>query len=226
MKKLIATTLLMTALPLSAVTLQFQSGTHTLIDGTTAVPDGTFWALVVDNGDNLMPGGLAPNTSLTAANEASILGAFVGTSLGVGTTIGSDTVFAVGGFDSTVSGQLGVLFAVRSFALGSNGTAGNRNYGFYFFPGITYSNAPLTALDGVYQIGGIHSSINDVDAGVEGMVLPASDAATVTQGAAEASVGGTIPASRFAAAVAVPEPSTAALGLLAGLGLMVRRRRD
>lgn len=202
----------------ATVTLQTQFGIATDVNGV-ALPDGTLWALVVDtNVDSTFAGGFGLNSSLT---EVGAQAAFtIGQSITLGGNFGSDTIFAMGGFNGfTNNATLGLTADVLELTLGQNGLAAGRNFAFYYFPGVTYTGN--SAILGS-QIGGIHSGA-DANAGLDAMIIPA-DGATVSPGAATSELGGSVSAAGFQAVNLIPEPSAALLGAIGALGLLRRRR--
>ncbi len=222
--KLVALLFVASILPAAATfTLSTQFGTA-LTSGSAPVPDGTLWALVVDADNNsTFAGGFGLNSSIFQAGTVAANAAFVaGQSLSLGTNLGGDIVFAMGGFNGTGDLGLGNLTAVLpGLNLGDNGLATNRNYAFYWFPGATY--APGTNTIGS-QVGGINNAQNVALAGIDAMIIPA-DAAFVNQGAVEATEwSGVNTAAQFTAVNLIPEPSAALLGALGALGLLRRRR--
>ena len=206
------------ALPaLASVTIQTQFGTAFTSNGTTTVADGTKWALVVDaNNDSTFAGNFNTTTSLGATGANSVF--TTGQVITLGTTLGSDRVFAVGTFNAAGPG---LTDGPVGFDLGVNGVAAGLKYAFYWFPNATGAAGSITVGN---QVGGLSSSLDE--AGLGAMVIPA-DGANVPQGAATADGGGTIPNSRFTAVnltAAIPEPSAALLGAIGVLGLLRRRR--
>ena len=104
---------------------------------SAAVPDGTLWALIVDNGVGTLPGGMLTNGSgLSAAyalNSTLVNDTFAGQSISVGSTFGGTLVFGMGAFNgandlgvpgSTTNGlaglELGVNGLVTGRAIGSS----------------------------------------------------------------------------------------------------------
>ena len=216
----------------ATVTMNTQFGVATATSAA-AVPDGTLWALIVDNGDNTLPGGLALNSGLNSSVNSSVVSAFNGVNFTLGTVFGGaggDTVFALGAFNGT--GVLGVAGStsnsVAGLTLGVNGLVAARNFAFYFFPGVTFTTQSATyTANG--QVGGMNSTSADAGAGTGPMVIP-SEGATTNPGAstfAGGDLGGSTPDATFRAvaiSAAIPEPSAALLGAIGVLGLLRRRR--
>ena len=216
----------------ATVTLNGQYGQAFQTNGTTVVPDGTLWAMVVDtNADNTIAGlGLDSSLAQLAASGAAGLQAinttFGGTSFTLGSNFGLDTIFALGGFNSAALVVPGsAATSVAGLNLGTNGLGAGLNYSFFFFPGVTFTTSGARYTVGS-SVGGINKSTADAGAGTAGMIIPANGA-TVFQGAstnAGGDLGGSVPNSSFAAVALVPEPSTALLGAIGALGLLRRRR--
>ena len=216
----------------ATITINGQFGQAFAVNGTTTMPNGTLWALIVDGGDSVLPGmnvnsSLAQTAASGAAGVTLINTTFSGKSFTLGTLFGTDTVFAMGKIDSLVSGAAGGAAPALNLTLGVNGLVTGRNYGFYYFPGLTFTTTSATYTVGS-SVGGINSALADSGAGTSGMVIP-SDGATVTQGvstSAGGAFGGSTPDSSFKAVAlnAVPEPSAILLGAIGALGLLRRRR--
>ena len=211
------------AIPAGAtVTLNYQFGTC-FTSTSTAVPDGTLWALIGDtNSSGTFTNGFATNASLTGtqANAVFTTGQLVTT----GSVIGGDTVLAVGSFNGAGPGTTADTLIL---ALGVNGAAAGQNFAFYWFPGSTFTTGLNTVGN---EIGGINTLLDDIIGGTGPMSLGA-DGSTLSVGAATAEAGGVtsnagftaVSVSEFTAAL-IPEPSTALLGALSALGLLRRRR--
>ena len=216
----------------ATVTLNGQYGQAFQADGTTAVPDGTLWALVVDtDGDNIIAGlGLDSSLTQLAASGAASLQAinttFGGKSLTLGSNLGLDTIFALGGFNSAALSVPGsAATAVAGLNLGTNGLAAGLNYSFFFFPGVSFTTSGASYTVGS-SVGGVNRSTADAGGGTAGMIIPANGA-TVFQGASTSAggdLGGSVPNSSFTAVALVPEPSAVLLGAIGALGLLRRRR--
>jgi hypothetical protein len=214
----------------ATVTLNGQYGQAFNVDGTTTVPDGTLWALVVDSNADSTMAGVGLNSSLSqvfASGQAGkdlINSTFGGKTFSIGSNFGLDTVFALGGFNSSAVGVAGAAAtAVAGLTLGTNGLAQGANYSFFFFPGVIFTTEGAQYTVGG-SVGGVNLSTADAGAGTAGMVIPA-DGATVFQGAnTGGDLGGSVPNSSFAAVPLVPEPSSALLGAIGALGLLRRRR--
>lgn len=205
-----------------AITISTQFGVANSVSNTP-VPDGTLWALIVDNGNNVLPGGMATNSSISASITEGVLADFSTLSLSLGTVIGGDTVFALGGFNgSSTLSIAGTTADVVEATLGTLGLVSGRAYGFYYFPGKTFTTQGAT-YSGFGEVGGVNTLLNDAGAFTDGMIIP-NDGFTVTQGASTpGDLGGSITQGAFTA-VPIPEPSAALLGALGALGLLRRRR--
>ena len=208
----------------ATVTLNTFFGVAYSSDGSTAVPDGTLWVMIVDDGDASLPGGLEVNTSLTAGeDESNIVADFEGVTISLGNQINGDSIFAFGGMNGDANYFTpGTDGRALELTVGENGVTSGRAFGFYWFPGIEYTGGnPL--LSDVLEVGGI-SDITGVDSlsGFDPMEIP-SDGSTTAPSAGTADVGGTFSAARFTA-VAIPEPSALTLSGLAALALLRRRR--
>jgi len=207
---------------MATVTLNTQFGTAYSSTGT-AVPDGTLWILVVDTNDNNLFGGgnMGLNSSLTAQQANATFS--IGQALSVGSTLGSDTIFAMGGFNGAGTGLgLGATGnGLSGLSLGTNGLAAGLDFTFYYFPGVTYNSGGPNLVG--TQVGGINRSGADAGALLDGMVIP-SDGAQTSPGAANSDFGGSVTNAQFTAVNLIPEPSTALLGAIGALGLLRRRR--
>lgn len=207
------------------VTLNTAFGIAFEADGTSPVPDNTLWAMIVDDGDDVMPGGLEINTSLQATqDESSVDADFGGKTLDIGTTINGDTIFAMGGFNGSSS------FSTQGFnsdeiglTLGINGVDSGEDFGFYWFPGVDYADG-ATLIPGLdsYQVGGISESTGIDSPDPQGMIIP-SAGSTINTGATTSGAEGSVPDSRFTA-ITIPEPSSHLL-LLSGIVLLLTRRK-
>lgn len=214
----------------ATITLNTQFG-QAFSSSSVPVPDGTLWALIVDDGVGTLPGGMLTNGSgLSAANALNsslVNSTFSGASIGLGTSLGGDIVFAMGAFNG--ANDLSVPGSTTNslgFTLGTNGLVAGRAIGFYFFPGVTYTAAGTYNVGS--QVGGISTLAADAGAGTVGMVVPA-DGATIFMGAntdGDGGLGGSLTNSAFTAVnvTAIPEPSAALLGAIGALGLLRRRR--
>lgn len=214
----------------ATITISTQFGQAFDIDGMP-VSDGTLWALIVNaDGNSTLPGGmLTDGSGLSAAytlNSSLVEEIFGGKTIGLGSNFGGDIVFGMGAFNGFA--DLGVAGSTTNglagLELGVNGLATGRAFGFYFFPGVTYTG------EGTYnigdQVGGISTLLSDDNAGTVGMVIPA-DGASIFTGAntdAEGELGGSMTDSAFTAVALVPEPSAALLGAMGALCLLRRRR--
>lgn len=218
MKKTVLLALLLSAASANA-TITLQTFFGALHDASGAVvPEGTLWALVVDNGAAGFAGGFGANSSLAQAGAAEVFAP--GQSLSIGGLLGSDTIWAMGGVsaDAGAAGSAAPVFT--SMAYGTNGLAAGLNYAIYWFPGVTYSGSGSQTIGS--QVGGFHSTAGNTDLGVSGMTLP-PDGNTDTQGFVTVSAGGQIDDATVRAVI-IPEASTALLGLLGAIGLIRRRR--
>lgn len=206
----------------ATISLQTQFGVFSY--DSSPVADGTLWALVVDaNNDSQFFGGFGLNSSLGLAGATS--SGLLSSNIALGTSLGGDTVFALGGFNGFANnGIAGLTADVLELTLGTNGLTAGRAFAFYYFPGVEFTNDAATyAVLGA--AGGIHAGA-DPDAGLpDAMFIPA-DGNAVTLGAANSDLGGTLLSDSNFASVGqiVPEPSAALLSALGALGLLRRRR--
>lgn len=204
------------------VTINLSVGTALLANGTTPVPDGTLWVVVLDTNSSSSLPAMTLNSSIfetaqTTVGLASVNSTFAtGQNIALGTLIGGDAVFGIGGFSSGLAGFAGGAAP----ALADLTLPAGRNYGFYFFPGVTFTTEAATYQVGG-SVGGIHTGVDDGPIGA--MVVP-PDGNLVDSGANSVSVGGSIANSRFTAVTLIPEPSAALLGAVGVLGLLRRRR--
>jgi len=189
------------------------------------VAPGTLWAIIVDNGDLNLPQ-MNPvtvgNTSNIAVSSVGNPSPFWYANLSLSAVLGGDTVIAMGSFPDASGYQSDTL----TLAYGGATVVG-RAYGFYWFPGVTYT-APGTYVVGNgagKYVGGVVSLVADAAGGTDPMQIP-TDTFEVVQGAADPTiaVGGGVAASNFIPTLIVPETSTALLGALGALGLLRRRR--
>ncbi|KAB2637828.1 MAG: hypothetical protein DVB25_09215 [Verrucomicrobia bacterium] len=225
MKAKIALLLIATAISASAsVTIVGQYGVnYTSALTPIEVPNGSLWALVVSSDGTFGKTGttFGANGFITTAIANATFTA--GQSLSLGAIAGtSDSVFAMGTFDSSLSGMLGLAAPTSILTLGTNGVAAGKDYAFFFFPGGTLSGGTGTIGS---QAGAYNTTIADAGNSLVGMVIP-SEGGTVTAGAADPSAlsGTSLTQTAFKAVNLVPEPSAALLGALGALGLLRRRR--
>jgi hypothetical protein len=211
----------------ATVTLQNFSG-YVYNSTSGLVATNTLWVLVVDADNNNSILGTSLDSTLSSLTGNSLFTANT-TSINIGTNIGGDIVFAMGGFNGT-GGTLGTNFSALSLTLGTNGTAAGLDYAFVWFPGVTYSGgAPITSGSNSHvigtQVGSINRTTADGGTGFNGgMILPA-DGNTVTLGASSSAFGGTVSQAQFSAINLVPEPSSFMLTVLGVFGFILRRRR-
>lgn len=209
----------------AALSIEIQVGV--LNTSTSAiVPDTSLWAIIYDdNGDTQLPGGLGDGTSLTAANTAQTAAAFTGATITGGGAIGDDRILAVFEVDGAgTSGREGLSIQTINLTDGEWSALSGRQWGIYWFPGLSIGDSTLTAS---FEIGGIRENAPN-SGGSIGMTLPtfvAETSPTYTASALDDSVDvdGDLSTSRFTAIV-VPEPATLTLAAL-GLTALLRRRR-
>ena len=227
-------TFLMLLLSVSAqatVTINITFGIARDVDGVE-IEDGTLWALIVDGGDGNITGinvGSGNGGSFhDVANPDSFF--LANQNLGVGSDIGNgDTVFAMGGMDSSTTGLTGSTFhELSGLTLGTSGLVAGRAYAIYWFPGIIYSGGESPSISGHSQqigsqVGGISSIVND---GSYAATLIPSDGGSADQGASSADYdSGRWTTAQFTAVQLIPEPASALLAMLGGLTLVYLRRR-
>jgi MYXO-CTERM domain-containing protein len=203
----------------AGITLNMTLGTA-LTAGGVAVPDGTLYALVIDTDNSgTFAGGIGANQSMTSQTSADAFFT-TGQSVSLGSLLGGDTVFALGGFNGTANGSTdGFIFDTLNLELGVNGVAIGKQTALYYFPGVTYSATGSNRVG--LQVGGMTS---DAQSGTfsQSMVMPAEG--TTDYGAITLSSQGTTPNFRALTLTSVPEPSSAFLAALGVLGLLRRRR--
>ena len=222
---LLACTLVTLAPVAATVTINGEYGPLQDSNGGILADTATLWAIIYDqNNDGVLPGGLGINESLVAADSGIAYTAFVGQTLVEDLMIAGDRVIALGDFNAFETGGVAVP-VLAGVDLAARGLTIFRPYGFYWFPG---STASVQNFDiGGFQIGGINELVNYTGTGTGanyiGTQIPL-DGASVTTSLFDQELGGNLPASRFTAVAAIPEPSAALLGL-AGLLAIVRRRR-
>lgn len=202
----------------ASVTLSTAFGTAYDSSGDV-IPDGTLWALVIDNGDLSFPGGVGLDAGITASAASTSFS--TGQKFSVGTNFGSDRVLAIGGFNGDASASPGGTFDVLSIDEAADPSVIGKTTAFYFFPGVTFASGVSEYSIGT-QVGGVTGAPNEASGTEVGMVIPASGA--VGFGIGTAGIGGNTPDSRFTAVNLVPEPSSALLSLLGVLGLLRRKR--
>jgi hypothetical protein len=206
---------LTTALP-ALVTINMEYGSMRDSTGAVISSTNTLWALIQDDGDGTLPGGLTSDSSLVSGNTAAAFADFAGQAITVDSLLGGDRIFAVGNFNDP-DGYHNELLS--DFDLTAASLTSGRIYGFYWFPGLTTGSS--TVPTGAFQIGGLNE-ITSFQGNI-GMSIP-SDGSNVATGLLSENLNGPggLTNSRYDA-ILVPEPSTALLGLL-GLALLRRRR--
>jgi len=193
------------------------------------VPDGTLWALVVD--DVLATQTMDPNYGFAgfAADESLITDGVAddyftsGDTFTLGSSIGGGTVFAIGGFNG---GDGSTTELLTGLTLGVNGLVEGRNFAFYWFPEATFTGDANDTQTIGNQVGGIHNATSNLEGEpfTSGMIVP-GDGKTETVGAGNVTLGGSISDSEFVAVTLIPEPGTALLAALGSL-ILLRRRRE
>jgi hypothetical protein len=206
-----------TGLAHASITLNAVFGPALDSSGNT-VPDGTLWALVVDDGDNSFAGGFGLGGAI-ASDTAAQADFTPGQQLAVGNTIGSDLIFAMGGFNGDAQELPGFAIEALELTLGGDLATG-RETAFYFFPGVIYTTPGTYAVGS--QVGGLNAlPVTGGDYDGYSMVIP-PDSTAVSFGAIGIAAGGNV--SDFQAMNLIPEPSAALLGALGALRLLRRRR--
>ncbi len=222
MKTKLALLILVTAtLPAGATVLLNTQFGAAFTSANTTVADGTLWVLIGNTNADASIAGTAINSTLIAATANTLFTA--GQSINLGSVIGGDTVFAMGGFNGAAPG---IDASALTLTYGVNGTAANQAFAFFWFPGATFAGDPITSGSSAKTIGSQVGGLNTTSAdGVFdiGMTLPA-DGWIGSSGAANVDGGGTLADSRFTAVNLIPEPSAALLGAIGALGLLRRRR--
>jgi len=217
----------LSSLSFGAITIEIQVGE--LLDASSnLVSEGSIWAIIYDaDGDGFLPGGLTYDSRLQSSNAGAAFAAFSGASITTGTTIGNDRILWAGIVDgenaSGAEGVGGVTF--DNFTFASLEVAANGRWGVFWFPELTDSERTLGTT--AFQIGGIQINSADTLAGGQiGMFFPAADdtGASLLAYFYNESFGGSTPDSYFTAINAIPEPTSALVGLLVTAGLLRRRR--
>lgn len=224
-KSFVLLTYFATLLCCSAAVGIFSSVGELFDSNNTRISDNTLWALVVDadnDGDVLNTSQDSVFSSITA-NSLFV----INQAIDIGTVLGGDEVFALGGMNGAAPGIDDRL--VNGITIGG-GIQTGRAYAFVWFPGVAFNgtSGDFTLTSNSHnigtQVGSYSSSVTD---GVfdTGMFIP-SDGNTVSAGALNSNGGGTIANSSLTAFDLIPEPSTALLGVLGGLLLLRRRRTE
>ncbi len=215
------------ALPCSAaISISIQAG-ELLNSSSNMVTETSLWAIIYDaNGDNMLPGGLELNSSLTTGDTTTIIAAFAGKQITTGATIGLDKILWAGEVDGlNTSGASGIGgHNLSSFTFASLGVAAGGKWAVYWFPSLTAGSNTLPGSS--FEVGGIQQTTVGLSGGDIGMVMPAADNTGSTYSAAFIDIGnGGDIADSSLTAVAIPEPSTLVLSAL-GLAALLRRRRN
>lgn len=212
----------------AAVTLGVQAGTL-LNSSSTPVSDTSLWAIVYDqNGDGILPGGLAADSNLTNADASQILADFANQTISSGGTIGLDRILwsgAVDGIGTSGAESIGghdLNGDGSGFTFADLGVAANGKWAVYWFPGL--SEASNTLSGPTFEVGGLQRTTSG-SGGDIGMAMPSTDTPGGSFSAyfIDATNGGVIADSAFTA-VAIPETSTLTLSAL-GMAALLRRRR-
>lgn len=190
------------------------------------VPDGTLWALVVDNSDNVFAG-FGIDDSLYQENIANpgVADTYfsTGQTLSLGGNVGGGTIFAMGAINgaSALSIDGATSNSLQDLVIGQNGLASGQEFAIYWFPDATYTgNATETIAS---EVGGLNSTVSDSNFSMLGMIVPA-DNTNDTFGAVGQAFGGTTSNNDFRAVTLVPEPTSALLAAFGSLALLRRRR--
>lgn len=217
---LTAATLMACGLGHANVSLTIDYGVLTNTQSAT-LPSETLWAIIGQDSQGNLPGGLAPNSGLSSNPNLAIASAdFAGAVIAPGNTVGGGRVVATGGsLDSGIVG--GFATNIDFAALGLNA---NDRIGFYWFPNLTLSSFTVPS-SGPFEVGAFQQDEPSVASGGNvGMRVPAAgDYALAYYDSV--TMGGATPYSpSLFQAVMIPEPSTSFL-LIASALLLSRRRR-
>lgn len=183
--------------------LRDNAGTPIDINHTNPALQSAMWVLIYDqNDDGMLPGGLEttvapPDTtgrSLVAADSATAHDAFNDELLALDSIIEGDKVIAIGDSDPNFLGFVSMTLDVLDFP--SSGLTPGRQYGFYWFPGVSSGSKLPT---GSFQVGGITEIIDHT--GNIGTEIP-DDGSSLLGGVLDSNFGGTLPTTRFLAITA------------------------
>lgn len=226
----------------AALSLEVQVGT--LLDSSSnPVSDGSIWAIIIDDGDGILPGGLSVSSSTTlgAANAAQAYDHFAGKTIEADAMINGDQILQVFFVDGENTSGVPALSTQTLVFLDAEWQAmSGKQWAIYWFPGITPPPLPPPTPEnpnpilsvilptGEFEIGGIRQ-ITANSGGNVGMVIPnfvedVSAALTAAFLDNTEDMGGDLDVSRFVAISVIPEPSAMVLVLL-GSALLLRRRR-
>lgn len=242
--KTVAALILLSGVSQAAVAISGSAGSSfKQTDGATNIPLGALFLTIVDTGTS---GFLATASTSALVPVASALTSLSDPGLKVpdvsitlGGTFGGDTILGVGsvGNSGSISGLLSstsiVGYENKSFALvwfeksaatlTTEGLA-NQKYGIirgadWTLPATDSGNFTMSATDAnvATSFYSFSATISAAQRGTTGFFTGSG-----TAGDATADVRSTT----FTIATAIPEPSSAAVGMLVGLGMLVRRRRD
>ncbi|MCF7674166.1 MAG: PEP-CTERM sorting domain-containing protein [Akkermansiaceae bacterium] len=229
MKKLTLLTLLFPALALpsgASISIDTFAGEFLDASGSNA-SDSSLWAIIYDsNGDDLLPGGLTPDSSLLGTNASQAFTDFSGQQILTGQNIGFDKILWAGEIDgANLSGTPSLGYtSLSNFTFAELGVVANGKWAVYWFPELTIDSDTLGLSP--FEVGGLQQTSAGASLGDLGMVMPATDDTGTNYTAAfinSGDNGGDIAPATFTAVV-VPEPTTLSLSALALVTLLRRRR--
>lgn len=220
--KILLSTLLLSGSAHATVSMAFGFGTLTTSE-SVAIPSGTLWAIITQNSEGNLPGGLQFDSALSVnTDRQAILTDFAGATIAPKELIGGGVVVATG---SSVSDPLGDIDSFRQIDYADFAGLGlneGDQFGVYWFPGYS-TESNVLPVDSVFEIGGFHQTqASTASGGNAGMQMP-PDPSNVTIAYYDDGEDPAITSNLFQA-VAVPEPSTLLL-VSAGVILALRRRR-
>lgn len=188
---------------------------------STPLAGGALWAIIGQDSEGNLPGGLAPNSGLSSNPNLSIATAdFAGAEITPGNLVGGGRVVATGGvFDDGI-----VESTVSSIDFAALGLNPNDRFGFYWFPDLTLSSFTVSP-DSPFELGAFHQDVVSVASGGNvGMQVPASGFYALAYYDSTSTGGATPYSPALFQAVMIPEPSASFLLIASGL-LLSRRKR-
>ncbi len=219
--KILSSTLLLCGSAHATVSMALGFGTLTTSD-SVAIPSGTLWAIITQNSEGNLPGGLQFDSALSVnADSQAIQNDFAGATIAPQELIGGGIVVATGSSVSDPLGDIDSFIQIDYADFAGLGLNEGDQFGVYWFPGRT-TESNVLPVDSVFEIGGFHQTqASTVSGGNAGMQMP-TDATNVTIAYYDED-DPTIDSGLFQS-VAIPEPSTLLL-VSSGALLALRRRR-